>query len=102
MFETENYLINADSVQTLRHQLSSLDIDVPLRHEGRTKWHTEIYCIHKFLNFLGEAGYFEFPLRVTRADRPDFVIHSGTEIVGVEHTEMVPENKARRDLHWQK
>jgi len=90
-------ILRADSPAELRARLAELDIDVPLRSEGRRKHHTERYCIAHLLATL-PVKQLAFPLTVAHSDKPDFLLAmSGTE-VGIEHSEAVPENVAHADF----
>jgi hypothetical protein len=90
-------ILRADSPAELRARLAELDIDVPLRSEGRRKRHTERYCIAHLLATL-PAEQLSFPLTVAHSDKPDFLLTMSGGDVGIEHTEAVPENIAHADF----
>lgn len=80
--------------------LSALDaqkIKVPLRTDGRTTTHTETYAIVKSLKFIAESGELEYPVSLTKQERPDFILRHGNISVGIEHTEVVCPNVAGSD-----
>ncbi|MFC5577015.1 hypothetical protein ACFPOA_03165 [Lysobacter niabensis] len=66
---------------------------MPDRANGRTKDHTERYCIARLLATV--AGDLDYPFMIVHDDRPDFVLVSVPSRIGIEHTEVVPENVAR-------
>ena len=74
-----------------------MDIDVPLRSEGRRKHHAERYCIVHLLATL-PVDSFSFPLTLSHSDKPDFLLAMQGAEVGIEHTEAVPENIAHADF----
>jgi hypothetical protein len=88
--------ITADSAAALLNQLSKLDIRVPPRTEGRTREHTERYAAAHLLSALAACDLLSYPLTVMHRDRPDFALSMKGEVVGIEHTEAVPENDAHR------
>lgn len=90
-------ILRADTPAELKARLAELDIDVPLRSEGRRNHHAERYCIaHVLATLLVEQ--LSFPLTLTHSDKPDFLLAMPGTDVGIEHTEAVPENIARADF----
>lgn len=87
----------AATKENLLHILLQSDITVPPRNEGRTKHHTERYCLYRLLATFAGTNLIRYPTKVFHGDRPDFTLESPDWIVGVEHTEAVPENKAHSD-----
>lgn len=83
----------ADSVQ-LFAALRSVDISVPLRTEGRTTHHAEIWTICRLLSTLAHAQRLSFPVSLRHRDRPDFLIATRETKVGVEVTEAISEQYA--------
>ncbi|MHB1259054.1 MAG: hypothetical protein ACYCY4_11955 [Thiobacillus sp.] len=81
----------------LRARLAELDIDVPLRSEGRRNRHAERYCIAHVLATL-PVERLSFPLTLIHSDKPDFLLAIPGADVGIEHTEAVPENIAHADF----
>lgn len=90
-------ILRADTPAELRVGLAKLDIDVPLRSEGRRNHHAERYCIAHVLATL-PFDRLSFPLTLTHSDKPDFLLAMPGADVGIEHTEAVPENIARADF----
>ncbi len=88
-------ILSADGCRDLEEQLSSIDISVPPREEGRTTADCERWSIMRFLAALNNASELQFPLTVTKRERPDFSVEVGTEIWGVEITEAIPTAYAR-------
>lgn len=87
-------LLVAESAEDLRRSLALLDTSVLRRAHGRTKTQVERSCIVHLLSSL-PAEYLEFPLALEHGDRPDFVLRTSSDAVGIEVTEAVPENRAR-------
>ncbi|HMN15031.1 MAG TPA: hypothetical protein PKD55_22160 [Bellilinea sp.] len=75
--------------QTLRR----VNVVVPGRADGRTKEHTERYSLARLLASV--PNELSYPLMIVHDDRPDFVLASLEDHIGIEHTEIVPENVAR-------
>lgn len=90
-------LVAAEDAAALDRILASIDLDVPLRSEGHTTRQAERYACARLLATLPPATW-TFPLRVEHDDRPDFVIADAGVQIGVEHTEVVPENHARESV----
>jgi len=66
----------------------------PARNNGRKTSHRERYCLRYFLKLNLEA--FSYPIRVTKSERPDFLITDGEGVtLGVEHTDAGPESYQR-------
>lgn len=72
--------------------LRRINVVVPGRAEGRTKDHTERYSMARLMSAVGSE--LAFPLTVVHHDRPDFIVTCPETRIGVEHTEVVPENVA--------
>ena len=77
----------------LEDTLRRVNLVVPDRANGRTKDHTERYCLARLLATV--ADELDYPLMIVHGDRPDFVVVSIQLRIGIEHTEVVPENVAR-------
>lgn len=79
----------SDLVKVLRR----VNVTVPNRADGRTTEHTEQYCLARLLASISRE--LEFPFMLVHDDRPDFILVSVSSRIGIEHTEIVPENVAR-------
>jgi len=88
-------ILNAHSRDQLRPALQLIDTTVPLRTEGRTTKHTEIYAIVKCLSAMVN-DCLTYPLTLAHRDRPDFLLTIGSVQIGIEHTEAISENEAHR------
>ena len=77
----------------IRETLRRVNVTVPDRADGRTKEHTERYSLARLLASV--SGELTYPLMIVHDDRPDFALVSLDKRIGVEHTEIVPENVAR-------
>ena len=73
--------------------LRRVNVVVPGRADGRTKEHTERYSLARLLASVPDQ--LNYPLMIVHDDRPDFVVVSVENRIGIEHTEIVPENFAR-------
>lgn len=92
MNKAEYYFI--DRIEFNR-KIKEIDISVPLRSKGRKTEHTERYSLVSFLqNFLDDK-YFNFPLKIIHRDRPDFLIETSMNNIGIEFTESIPKQLAR-------
>ena len=78
---------------SLGDTLQRVNVIVPDRANGRTKEHAELYCVARLLASL--PSELEYPLMLVHDDRPDFIVVSVSLRIGIEHTEVVPENVAR-------
>ena len=83
------YIPNKDN---LAAALRKINVTVPRRTNGRTKEHTERYAIARLLATI--ASRLDFPLEIIHDDRPDFILSSANSRIGIEHTELIPENVA--------
>lgn len=90
-------ILSATTPEALADRLAELDIAVPGRSEGRKKQHTERYCIAHLLATL-PVSELSFPLTLAHDDKPDFVMTMPWGVVGIEHSEAVPENVAHADF----
>lgn len=94
MRQREPYtLIAASHPEELQELLRQMDVSVPLRSDGRTKGHVEIYAIAHLLASLS-PDYFRFPIEVVHRERPDFILRTRGNNIGVEHVEVIPKNEA--------
>ena len=91
-------MIEAESKESLLQNLSEMDISVPLRSEGRLSDHAERYAIAYTLSTLAREEKLNYPLTLTKFERPDFLLLSGASKIGIEHTEAVSVNVARSDF----
>lgn len=87
----------ARSAAELLQQLETIDISVPPRGEGRTKEHTEQWSICRFLAAHAETPLIEYPLRLEKRERPDFLLQLPSRNIGIEVTEAVPPGWAWAD-----
>ncbi len=85
--EKGDILLCAFDCQELISKLSTIDISVPARTEGRTTEHTERYCMCRLLSTLAESDYLTYPVRVIKREKPDFSISSSGRAIGIEVTE---------------
>lgn len=87
----------AETEVELADLIAKVNVDVPLRSEGRTKEHTERYCAARLLATLPRRRL-KFPLQLDHYDRPDFVLSMADTHTGIEHTEVIPENVAHSEF----
>ena len=91
-------MIKAKSNTEMLSLLSEEDISVPARHMGRTTDHTEKYCLFKMLATLADNNLLQYPIEIIKQERPDFVFKYNGQSIGIEQTEVVPENLAKQDF----
>lgn len=72
-----------------------MDISVPLIEQGRTTEHCEKWSICHLLATLVKYQSLEFPIKVTKRERPDFCLHTGQKQIGIEFTEAIQPDYAR-------
>ena len=94
--------IYALSAADLLRKLREIDIAVPKRTEGRTKEHCEQWSICHFLATYAETNLIQYPIRVEKRERPDFLLQLPSTCVGIEVTEAVPTDLARADVRREK
>ncbi len=88
----------ANNESELDSVLRSIDISVPRRSEGRTKKHTERYAIAHMLSSLLDKNRFLYPIKLIHRERPDFLLETNGILIGIEHTEAVPQNEAHKTV----
>ncbi len=104
-----NPLVVASTFAALHSRLKHINVVVPGRANGRTKEHVELYSVIRLLGSLPRAAI-DFPVRVTKRERPDFLVEFGVRKIGVEHTEAISQPAAKeaflrsqghgRDVKW--
>ncbi|MGH8080185.1 MAG: hypothetical protein ACREP7_06385 [Lysobacter sp.] len=82
-----------ESQERLGEIVREIDIEVPLRSGGRTKDHTERYCVARLLLTM-PVRLLGFPMILRHLDRPDFVLVTQNGEIGIEHTEVISPNVA--------
>ena len=91
-------LFEASTSYDLKERLANADISVPARSEGRTTDDVERWDMAYLLSCLLQAGLLTFPVKLIHRDRPDFLLVMGNKNIGLEHTEAVPQNEARKEF----
>jgi hypothetical protein len=87
--------IDARSEAELLSSLTTLGHSVPLRGCGRTTANVEAWSTSRLLATLARTELLEYPLAYDESvDKPDLRLHFPVTSVGIEITEMVPENYA--------
>lgn len=94
--------IVASSVSELVDRLRAINIAVSPRTVGRTTEQCERWSICRFLSTYAETGLLEYPLKIAKRERPDFLLTLPSRRVGVEITEAVPPDWARADARREK
>lgn len=94
--------LSAQSAADLLRQLKAIDISVPLRTGGRTTEHCERWSICRFLASYAEIELIDYPLRIEKRERPDFLLQLPSGDIGVEVTEAVPPDWAWVDARREK
>ena len=97
--DSREVYVEAESAAELLAALSAKRVVVPRLGHGKRTSAVEEWAIRRFLATLSNSDMFDYPMRVERGERPDFVVHSGLGTVGVEVTEAVPPGLAKvRDI----
>lgn len=91
--------ICAETADGLLNYLAEIDISVPFRTKGRTTEHCERWSICRFLSSFANSELLSFPICLTHRDRPDFLLEQQSLKVGIEVTEVIPENDAAIDAY---
>ena len=91
--------ISAESSVDLLRQLRGIDTTVPPRHCKRTKEHTERAAICSFLSAFAETNMFDYPLTIVKREKPDFILRTCLETIGIEITEAVRRSDAYVDAY---
>jgi hypothetical protein len=89
-------LFEASTSSELKEVLARANIAVPERTSGRTNEHMERYTVAHLVSALMKADLITYPVRLTHRDRPDFMLSMGNRHIGIEHTEAIPLNEARK------
>ena len=71
-------------------------MDVPERAKGRKSDHTERYSFARLLPHM--KSELDFPLMAIHTDKPDFILVSPRQRIGIELVEAVPENVAEANF----
>lgn len=83
-------LLTARTFQDLHQCLPHLVVDDPL-DPTRRRAAGEIYSVVRLLGAL-PLSLADFPLQLSKSERPDFALQLGSRSIGIEHTEAVPQN----------
>ena len=87
-------VLSASSIDDLAAALRSYNCVVPERAAGRTNDHVERYSIVRLLGTIAWAPA-DFPLKLLKRERPDFLLDCGGRSIGIEHTETLTENAGK-------
>lgn len=89
-------MLKAASSSALESLLAATDISVSPRGEGRTTPETENWSICRLLSTLSFVRRLEYPIKVDKSERPDFVMSvNGIQRAGIEVTEVVHQDFAK-------
>ena len=89
--------ITASNSMELLEALSRIDISVPFRTEGRTTEDCERWAICRFLSTFADTRLIQYPCKIIHEDKPDFILIHSSQKIGIEVTEVVPQNRAAID-----
>lgn len=81
--------IEANTGSELKEKLADTDISVPARTSGRTNDHVERWVIYRALATLLADGQIEYPVRLMKRERPDYLLIMGNREIGCEVTEAI-------------
>ena len=88
--------IEAASPEELLKALKGSGQSVPYRGCGRDKTHTEAWSTSRLLASIARTDLLEYPLACdTATNKPDLKLYLPGRSIGIEITEMVPENYAQ-------
>ncbi len=90
----DSAIVSVARVGNLASALRAANVTVPGRASGRTHYQVEIYSL---IRVLASRPYrlSDFPLKLIKRERPDFLLSANEVAIGVEHTEAVPQNAAK-------
>jgi hypothetical protein len=88
----------AKSADELRRAVSEIDISVAPRGEGRTSEQRERWSICRFLAAIAESDWIQYPVKLGKRERPDYLLTDELSLTGIEITEAVPPDWARVDV----
>lgn len=90
----DSVIVSVARVGDLASALRAANVTVPGRASGRTHYQVEIYSL---IRVLASRPYrlSDFPLKLIKRERPDFLLSANGVAIGVEHTEAVPQNAAK-------
>lgn len=89
-------MLSANNESELLNALRGVDVQVPLRSEGRTTENVERYAIVHLLSTLAKESAITYPVTLVHRDKPDFLFSMSQKRIGIEHTEAVPQNEAQK------
>lgn len=81
--------IEASTGDELKRKLGGTDISVPVRTAGRTNDHVERWVIYRALATLLADSQIEYPVRLLKRERPDYLLVIGSREIGCEVTEAI-------------
>lgn len=87
-------IVSVERVGDLASALRAANVTVPGRANGRTHDPVEIYSL---VRVLASRPYrlSDFPLKLVKRERPDFLLSANGVAIGIEHTEAIPKNAAK-------
>lgn len=90
----DRVIIDAERIDQFSSRLRAANVTVPGRASGRQKDQVEIYSL---IRVLGSRPYAlaDFPLKLIKRERPDFLLTLNGAEVGIEHTEAISQNAAK-------
>lgn len=92
--QSDRVIVDAASIDQISSRLRAANVTVPGRASGRHKDQVEIYSL---VRVLGSRPYSltDFPLKLVKRERPDFLLTLNGAEVGIEHTEAITQNAAK-------
>lgn len=90
----ERVIVEAERVDQIFSRLRAANVSVRGRASARNKEQVEIYSL---VRLLGSRPYAltDFPLKLIKRERPDFLLTLNGTTIGVEHTEAITQNAAK-------
>ena len=86
---------SAASARELQQRLKTIPFDVPPRGKGRTKQHIENWVLrHLLWTLANTTSLLPYPLSLRKRERPDLDAETGSNRIGIEVTEAIPQHYA--------
>ncbi|XOV85418.1 MAG: hypothetical protein ACFHXK_09925 [bacterium] len=88
-------ILQASDNKSLKQALQSLDDTVKPRGDGRTSDQTELWIIKRTLLTILKHMPLDYPVKLVKNERPDFLLHQGNITIGIEVSEIVDSQLAK-------
>lgn len=94
VFPVDSVIVSVERAGDFASAFRAANVTVPARANWRSHDHVEIYSV---IRMLASRPYrlSDFPLKLVKRERPDFLLSTNRVAIGIEHTEAVPQNAAK-------